>query len=459
MAATNALVKRQLDPNADYEVTITLDDNGEENKQVRRFNVKTPFFYSVLSDYSSETKVSKQMSISEHTNTLVETPQYTITTTDTWALSGISITMGTPNGATKAKYDPNPKNSKDKPYNINSKVTVILTFSHSGNKKLPTLADITSIQNVGNPFINFLLSKDGWTVDQDKRTIKISKYWSEVDPNLIKNTSNPNLKYTWRKNSSGKYGFWDSEVWVGLHELDAAGTNFKKNKFWTALSSSFIQIISTETIKSTSSGGETIRQQALSSTIDTNVPAFIAANSMNDYKKARVVDYFYFFVNQSGTHEWWYFDNDLHSIKPAKISLGEVKSKIKGTKGNLYIQGNNISQTDGAPTDKDGFPPVKKVVDKVTNKKTQISKAQLQARSSSANANLFSGTSAKYDVTKPISTKFPIITFNIRFGIVRYTSTDGGETWSGKWMPPLTNSDKLREATKILSRPEVVGVT
>jgi len=48
MSKTRALVKRQLDSNTDYEVTVTLDDDGQENKQVRRFNLKTPFFYSVL---------------------------------------------------------------------------------------------------------------------------------------------------------------------------------------------------------------------------------------------------------------------------------------------------------------------------------------------------------------------------------------------------------------------------
>jgi len=456
MSKTRALVKRQLDSNTDYEVTVTLDDDGQENKQVRRFNLKTPFFYSVLSDYSSETKVSKQLSISEHTNTLVETPEYTVTTTDTWLLSGISVSsMGIPNGSTVKKYDPSPKNSKDIFYNKNSKFNIVLTFSHKDNKKLPKLADINSIQNVGNPFINLFLNKDGWTVDEDKRTITISKYWQEVDNELLKNTSNINATHTWRPNSSKKYGFWDSDVWVGLHELDAAKTNFAKNRFWTALSSAYIQVINTRTIHSTSSGGETTRQHSLGSTIDTNIPAFIVANSMNDYKKARVVDYFYFFVNQSGTHEWFYFDNDLQSITPAKINLGEIKSKIAGSKGSFSIKGNNIT----GPLDSKGLPVIKKVVDRVTNKETQISKTQLQARSNSASANLFAGTSAVYDIKKPISTKFPIITFNIRFGIVRYTSADDGKTWSGKWMPPLTNSDKVKEATKILSRPEVVGVT
>jgi len=453
MATTKALVQRQLDSNTDYEITITLDDDGEENKQVRRFNLKTPFFYSVLKDYISETKVSKQIGTIDKTSTKIVYPTYNQVTTDKWTVSSMSVSMGKPNGATVKKYDPSPKNSNDKFYNKDSKFTVVLTFSHEDNKKLPTLADITSIKNVGNPFINFLLSKDGWTVDQDKRTITISKYWSEADIRLIKNTSTINTAYTWRPNNSKVYGFWDSEVWLALHELDAAKTNYKKNRFWVALSSAFIETISSKMIKKDPEGGDTTRQQTLNSTIDTSIPAFIVGNSINDYQKTKVVDYFYFFVNQSGSDKWWYFDNDLSSITPAKVNnSSDSESKITGEKGYIIIKGQNINPDYSTVS-------IKEVVDTVTDKTKQISKSQLQARSISANANVFAGTTSTYNIDKPPTTKYPIIAFNIRFGIVRYTSTDNGKTWKGKWMPPLTKSDKLKEASKILSRTETVGVT
>ena len=437
MSKTRALIKRQLDSNTDYEVIVTLDDDGEENKQVRRFTIKTPVFYSSLRDYISETKVSKQISTDEHTSTKIVYPKYTVTTTDTWTIKSIDVkSMGKPNiGSTG--YDPTNKSKKE------SKFEIELKFSHP-TKKLPKLSDITLIENVGDPFTNLFLNKDGWKIDEDKKTVTISKFWCEVDTEL-------DNKSDWTKKADG-YGFWGSKIWVGLNSLNKA-TNFKTNPYWTALSSAYIQVTNSHDVSKPPVGGETTRQHTLSSTIDTNIPAFIVGNSMNDYSKAKVVDYFYFFVNQQGSDKWWYFDENLNSITPAKINLSsDSKSEIIGSKGYITIDKNNNINGNS-------FPPVKKVVTKVTDKTKEISKAQLKSRPISANANVYSGISKKYNIDSPPKSKFPIISFNIRFGIVRYISTDNGVTWTGKWMPSLNNTDKNKEALKILSRPEIVGVT
>lgn len=94
---TKALQKSDLLVNSDYELIVSLDDGGsEDNKQVRRITLKTPKYISKLSNYSTESSISKNLRKDTRYTAEVNYPAYTSSTTYTFNLADISVDLGQP---------------------------------------------------------------------------------------------------------------------------------------------------------------------------------------------------------------------------------------------------------------------------------------------------------------------------------------------------------------------------
>lgn len=416
---TQALQASNLLVNTDYELIVSLDDGGsEDNKQVRRITLKTPKYISKLSNYSTESSISKNLRKDTRYTAEVNYPAYTSSTTYTFNLSNISVDLGYPTNP--GQYNPKAKASQNK-------CTIILTFTGKGNidEKL-----LNTIQNVANPLYDvFTDLTTGVTVTG--KTIKIVRNWNTLDSSLL-DTS----QYTLR---SRKWGFWTSDIFKALYSLSVS-KDVKKDTYWKALENSYIQYSIDTTHKGHTDEAITNTTYSLDTILNTNIPAGILANTINDYNNG-VVDYFYFLVNQGGKKNddrWWYFDNDLSSITQAASG-----ARISGNKGyikivnDVIVYGKSPKQI-GAGNDK-------------------ISTALLKSRPISASAKVYSGSASPID-GKYTDDTFPKIPLNIRFAVVRYVK-GSDNIWRGNFIPNLSDTANKKEVSEIFSNTEIIGAT
>lgn len=442
--STEALKKQGLLANSNYEVIISLDDNSGEDKQVRRFTLSTPKYIQKLSYYLPESSISKSFKTDTKYNTAIEYPEYTSSTTYNFVLDNIEIDMGTP---THPAFSPSPRYYPTPTYKIppnpqefkspkEAKCTITLTFKGDGDIDKSLYG---SLQGVLDPFYNLLTDTSGVTVKG--KTIKISRWWNDIDPTILFGDS-------WRQAKSGqnqgKYGFWDSSTYRILRSISDSD-DVKKNEYWKKLKNIYIQY-TTDTFHK----GKTVDPKdeitySLDTTLNTKIPAAVITNTIDDYDNG-VVDYFYFFVRQQGTKNWWYFDNNLSTINPAANG-----GKITGKKGWIRITGNRVYHKDTNTVAKE-----KKPVQKVTDPTTQIAISSLQNRSATASAYVFSGSKTLLEGKKFSDNNFPNLPLEIKFAVVRYVRDDSGN-WTGKWMPNLLSTYGIQEASEILSGTEIIG--
>jgi hypothetical protein len=420
---TKALQKSDLLVNSDYELVVSLDDGGsEDNKQVRRITLKTPKYISKLSNYSTESSISKNLRKDTRYTAEVNYPAYTSSTTYTFNLDDISVDLGQPTRPGPLfGYDPKAKSNQNK-------CTIILTFSGVKgdiDKKL-----LNTIQNVANPLYDVLTDlSTGVTVSG--KTIKIVRNWNALDPSLI------DIDQYTVKNK--KWGFWTSDIFKALYSLSVS-KNVKEDTYWKAVKNSYIQYSIDQTHKGHTDEATTNTTYSLDTILNTNVPAGIIANTINDYNNG-VVDYIYFLVNQGGTKNddrWWYFDNDLSSITQAANG-----SRISGNKGYIKIVNEEIVYG--------------KLPKEIGSGNDKISTAMLKNRPISASAKVYSGSASPKD-GKYTDDTFPKIPLNIRFAVARYVK-GSDNIWRGSWMPNLSKTANKKEVSEMFSTTEIIGAT
>jgi len=447
---TKALTFTDLDVNANYEVTVSLDDGGDDdNKQVRKFTLKTPKFISRLSQYISESSTSKNLRGDTVTTSAIEYPGYTEYTEHTFRIVDISVDLGTPTSfkctaddINRPYYNPNASKAENK-----CKITV--TFDRGG----VDIKQFTTVNNVATPLSDIFMDlTSGVTFSSNNKIMTIIRNWGDLDPSLTsendwKYVGNANLKNAQRK---GKYGFWDSDIFKALHSLSKA-SDVKKDPYWGTVKNGYIQYTTEKTTPAHTKKGTSTTTYTLDTILNTTLPSGIVANTIDEYDNG-VVDYFYFFVNQGGNNndgKWWYFDNDLTTIKPSANG-----GRISGSKGYLMFKDGLI---DRSKSSNSGDPKDINTSKKLSNAKTQLYVGRLENRGLSANCNLFSGSntpkSGKYtDAT------FPKIPVNIRFAVVRYVK-GSDSIWRGKWMPNLASTPTKQETRDIMSSIEIIGAT
>jgi hypothetical protein len=449
---TKALTFENLDVNANYEVTISLDDGGDDdNKQVRKFTLKTPKFISRLSQYISESSISKNLRGDTVATSAIEYPGYTEYTEHTFRIVDISVDLGriTKSGHDYEEYNPNAPQPEHK-----CKITV--TFDRGGLD----IKQFTTVNNVATPLSDIFMDlTSGVTFSSNNKIMTITRNWGDLDPSI---TSTADWIYKGATTVSvykrhGKYGFWNSDIFKALHSLSKA-SDVKKDPYWGTVKNGYIQYTTEKTVPAHTKKGTSTTTYTLDTILNTNLPSGIVANTIDEYDNG-VVDYFYFFVNQGGAKndgKWWYFDNDLTTIKPSANG-----GRISGSKGYIMFKDGLIDtgkDKDGKYKSSNGGQPKDiNTSKKLNSAKTELYVGRLENRTLSANCNLFSGSntpkSGKYtDATFP---KMPV---NIRFAVVRYVK-GSDNIWRGKWMPNLASSPTKQETRDIMSSIEIIGAT
>lgn len=438
-----ALQHTKLEPNTNYEVIITLDDGkGKLDKESRRFTMTTPKYIPLLSNYHTESFVSKSLQKDTKTTPGVAGYSYSLAKTYTFTLSNITVDIGTPTNkrsdATEGRLTHRNLNGKVQDYDPTStdkthqcKIQATFTGTVDFNK---AQVKATGVKNISDPIAFILSNIKNSDIDVNNRTITIYKKWIDIDP-AIDSFDKWTLK-------GDDWGFWNSPAFKILYDFDKTVGGAKKSKYWNYVSNAYIQYTTDDTKTVAKVDGTTTVTWALDSVLSSSIPAGILANTIKDYEHG-VVDYFYFFVNQKGSDTWWLFDNDITTITQAT-----KKSLIKGNKGSFKIVNGKLD-----PDPYCVFPKV--IVDgAVTNKVTQLSKTDLKNRPISATAKVYSASATSKDDTLTNNT-FPDVPLNITFAIVRYTK-DASGNWKGVFMPRV---DAKNMASNILSATEVIGAT
>jgi hypothetical protein len=445
---TKALTFTDLDVNANYEVTVSLDDGGDDdNKQVRKFTLKTPKFISRLSQYISESSTSKNLRGDTVTTSAIEYPGYTEYTEHTFRIIDISVDLGriTKSGHDFEEYKPNSKAPEHK-----CKITV--TFDRGG----VDIKQFTTVNNVATPLSDIFMDlTSGVTFSSNNKIMTITRNWTELDPSI---TSTADWIYKGATTvpvykRHGKYGFWNSDIFKALHSLSTA-SDVKKDPYWGTVKNGYIQYTTEKTVPAHTKKGTSTTTYTLDTILNTSLPSGIVANTIDEYDNG-VVDYFYFFVNQgkTGKHPnddiWWYFDNTLTTIKPSANG-----GRIKGSKGYIKFKNGII---DVSNSSNKGLPKTINTSKKLNNAEKELWVGSLESRTLSANCNLFSGSSTPAS-GKYTDANFPKIPINIRFAVVRYILGSDGK-WTGKWMPNLATTPTKQEVKDIMSSIEVIGAT
>ena len=456
---TKALKFTDLDVNANYQVIVSLDDGGvDTNKEVRTFTLKTPKFISRLSQYISESSTSKNLRGDTVTTSAIEYPGYTEYTEHTFRIVDISVDLGQITGhRDEAPVDNNRPLYNPKATTSEHKCKITITFDRGG---LDT-NQLNSINNIRSPLSDIFYDlKTGVTFSSDKKIMTITRNWNELDPAL---TSSSDWKYRGNiilanAGRKGKYGFWDSEIFNVLHSLSKVDNVKAHPELWTYVKDGYVQYTTEHTYPKHTKKGTSTTTYTLDTILNTNLPSGIVANTIDEYDNG-VVDYFYFFVNQGGKNndgKWWYFDNDLTTIKPSANG-----GRISGSKGYLMFKDGLIDtgkDKDGKDKSSNGGQPKDiNTSKKLSSAKTELYVGRLENRALSANCNLFSGSSTPAS-GKYTDANFPKIPVNIRFAVVRYVK-GSDNIWRGKWMPNLASTPTKQETRDIMSSIEIIGAT
>lgn len=447
---TKALTFTDLEVNANYEVTVYLDDGiDDDNKQVRKFTLKTPKFISRLSQYMTESSISKNLRGETVTTSSIEYPAYTAYTEHNFTIVDISVDLGQITGHKNETTDNNRPLYNPQAHTHEHKCKITITFDRGGLDA----NQFNTINNIRSPLSDIFSDlKTGVTFSSDKKIMTITRNWNQLDPSL---TSSSDWKYKgWdiliNEQRKGKYGFWDSEIFNVLHSLSKVNNVKAHPNLWTYVKDGYVQYTTEHTYPKHTKKGDSTTTYTLDTILNTSLPAGIIANTIDDYDNG-VVDYFYFFVNQGGENDdkWWYFDNGLSTIT-ASANGG----RIKGSKGYLMFKDGLI---DRSKSSNNGDPKNINTSKKLSNAKTQLYVGGLENRTLSANCNLFSGSSTPAS-GKYTDANFPKIPVNIKFAVVRYVK-GSDDKWRGKWMPSLASSPTKQETRDIMSSTEIIGAT